>query len=83
MAAGPKHDTSTETFLVQSVAGAISHTLGTANGGKGCSEDGTGRGVPIVAAWSPQVVAFAQNSRGELRLESGHGQVAGALSTGG
>lgn len=81
MAAGPKHDTSTETFLVQSVAGAICHTLGTANGGKGCSEDGTGRGVPIVAAWSPQLVAFAQNSRGELRLESGHGQLAGALST--
>ncbi len=28
-------------------------------------------------------MAFAQNSRGELRLESGHGQIAGALSTGG
>jgi DNA (cytosine-5)-methyltransferase 1 len=28
-------------------------------------------------------VAFAQNSRGELRLESGHGQLSGTLSTGG
>ncbi len=28
-------------------------------------------------------MAFAENSRGELRLESGHGQVLGALSMGG
>jgi DNA (cytosine-5)-methyltransferase 1 len=28
-------------------------------------------------------MAFAQNSRDELRLESGHGQLIGALSTGG
>lgn len=28
-------------------------------------------------------IAFAQNSRGELRLESGHGQISGARSTGG
>lgn len=82
MAAGPRHDICTETFLVQSVAGNISHTLNAANGGKGCSEDGTGRGIPIVAAYAP-AMAFAQNSRGELRLESGHGQLAGTLSTGG
>ncbi|HCM5829498.1 DNA cytosine methyltransferase [Klebsiella pneumoniae] len=65
---------------------------------KGCSEDGTGRGVPIIAftaqdygadatkdkaptlrtkAWP--AIAFAQNGRGELRLESGHGQIAGTL----
>lgn len=81
MAAGPKHDIRTETFMVQSIAGSITHTLGTANGGKGSSEDGTGRGVPVVAVHSP--MAFAQNTRGELRWESGHGQVAGALSTGG
>jgi len=121
-ASGHKFDFDSETFVVQSVAGAISHTLGAANGGKGCSEDGTGRGTPIVTmAFEPrhytraktggspsetvtltshsnagdstpcivqpvaahQSMAFAQNSRGEVRLESGHGQLAGALSTGG
>jgi DNA (cytosine-5)-methyltransferase 1 len=98
--------------MVQSMTGALSHALNTANGGKGCSEDGTGRGVPIIAftaqghgadttvdlapplragshrhshanAGVVPAIAFAQNSRGELRLESGHGQLAGALSTGG
>ncbi|MBP0714233.1 DNA cytosine methyltransferase [Burkholderia sola] len=112
MAAGPKHDICTETFMVQAVAGNISHTLSTANGGKGSSEDGTGKGVPIIAftaqgsgadatmgmtptlragghrdshanAGVVPAIAFAQNSRGELRLESGHGQLIGALSTGG
>ena len=102
MAAGPRNDFDVETFAVQSVAGAISHTLSAANGGKGCGEDGTGKGVPIIAftaqddgadavlGQSPTLrtrampaMAFAQNSRGELRLESGHGQVTGALSTGG
>ena len=102
MAAGPKHDICTETFMVQTVAGSVTHTLSTANGGKGSSEDGTGKGVPIIAftaqGYTEDVtvdrtpplrvcvlpaVAFAQNSRGELRLESGHGQLAGALSTGG
>jgi len=29
--------------------GDITHTLNTANNGKGCSEDGTGRGVPTIA----------------------------------
>jgi DNA (cytosine-5)-methyltransferase 1 len=82
-ASGHKLDLDSETFMVQSVAGAISHTLGAVNGGKGCSEDGTGRGIPIVAAHAPPAMAFAQNSRGEVRLESGHGQIAGALSTGG
>ena len=40
-------------------------------------EDGTGRGTPL----GP--VAFAENSRHELRLEGGDGQRTGALSTGG
>jgi DNA (cytosine-5)-methyltransferase 1 len=111
-APGPKNDFEVETFMVQSVAGSISHTLSTANGGKGSSEDGTGKGVPIIAftaqgcgsdatmeqaptlragghrnshanAGVVPAIAFAQNSRGELRLESGHGQLAGTLSTGG
>ncbi len=109
---GTKGDFETDTLLVQSVTGSISHTLGAANGGKGSSEDGTGRGVPIIAftaqdcgadatiegaptlragehrnshanAGVVPAIAFAQNSRGELRLESGHGQLAGTLSTGG
>lgn len=31
------------------VIGDITHALNTANNGKGCSEDGTGRGVPTIA----------------------------------
>lgn len=79
-APGAKNDFEVETFVVQAVAGNISHTLGTSTGN---SEDGTGRGVPIITSYAPKVMAFAQNSRGELRLESGHGQIAGVLSTGG
>lgn len=84
-ARGHKSDFDVETFAVQSVGGPISHALNTANHGKGCGEDGTGRGVPIIAAptqpmsITPHVVAFAQNNRGEVRLESGHGQVTGTL----
>ncbi|HCF1525325.1 DNA cytosine methyltransferase [Pseudomonas aeruginosa] len=100
--AGTKGDFETDTLLVQSVTGSISHTLNTANNGKGCSEDGTGRGIPIIAFTAQDfgadaaanlaptlrttvmaAIAFAQNSRGELRWESGHRQIAGALSTGG
>jgi DNA (cytosine-5)-methyltransferase 1 len=47
-ARGHKCDFEVETFAAQSVAGSIAHALNTANGGKGCSEDGTGRGVPVV-----------------------------------
>lgn len=54
------------------VSGEISHTLNTANNGKGCSEDGTGRGVPTIA--------FAQNSRDEVRLMGGDGSIVGALA---
>lgn len=84
-ARGHKSDFDVETFAVQSVAGHLSHALNTANNGKGCSKDGTGRDVPIIAApaerspTAPDAVAFAQNNRGEVRLESGHGQTAGTL----
>lgn len=79
------------------------------------SEDGTGRGTPLVpvaiqeraisenpnagpdgagvrqdgAAYTleartvPQAVAFAENSRGEVRLQNGDGQVSPQLTTGG
>jgi DNA (cytosine-5)-methyltransferase 1 len=55
------------------VTGPITHAL-TAEGFD-ASEDGAGRGNPIVA--------FAENSRAEVRLEGGDGQIVGALSTGG
>ncbi|OWB29454.1 DNA cytosine methyltransferase [Xanthomonas oryzae pv. oryzicola] len=112
LGAPPRFDLSTETMLVQSVAGTISHTLDTANGGKGSGEDGTGKGVPIIAftaqgsggdadversptlragahrashanAGVVPAIAFAENSRSELRWESSHGQIAGTLSAGG
>ncbi|MFG1304697.1 DNA cytosine methyltransferase [Xanthobacter autotrophicus] len=85
-ARGHKCDFEVETFAAQSLAGNITHTLNAANGGKGCSEDGSGRGVPIISYRAPAdsgPIAFAQNSRGEVRLESGHGQIAGTLSRGG
>ena len=34
---------------VCAITGDIAHALNTANNGKGCSEDGTGRGVPTIA----------------------------------
>lgn len=40
-------DFETETFLV--TGGDVTHALNTANNGKHCSEDGTGRGVPTIA----------------------------------
>lgn len=56
------------------ITGDITHTL-KAEGFDG-SEDGTGRGQPIVAA-------FAENSRAELRYEDGDGGITGSLSGGG
>lgn len=56
------------------ITGEITHTL-KAEEFDG-SEDGTGRGQPIVAA-------FAENSRAELRYENGDGAIAGSLSGGG
>jgi DNA (cytosine-5)-methyltransferase 1 len=60
--------------LAVCVTGDITHTLKAE--GFDASEDGTGRGQPIVAA-------FAENSRGELRYEGGDGERTGTLSTGG
>ncbi len=59
----------------QCVAFDTTHTL--RGEGFDASEDGTGRGTPLVP------VAFAENSRHEIRLEGGDGQRTGALSTGG
>jgi DNA (cytosine-5)-methyltransferase 1 len=85
-ARGHKCDFEVETFAAQAVTGQQAHALNTAIGGKGSSEDGTGRGVPIVTqltSRSATPVAFAQNSRNEVRLEAGDGQIVGALSVGG
>lgn len=60
--------------LAVCVTGDITHTLKAE--GFDASEDGTGRGQPIIAA-------FAENSRGELRFEGGDGARCGTLSTGG
>lgn len=59
------------------ITGDITHTL-KADGFDGFdgSEDGTGRGQPIVSA-------FAENSRAELRYEDGDGGITGSLSGGG
>jgi DNA (cytosine-5)-methyltransferase 1 len=91
----------------------VAHTL--RGQGFDASEDGTGRGTPLIAqafsgkssgkvdvagtllasgGWKgdfetetlvvePHALAFAENSRGELRPEGGTGQVCGAMSTGG
>src|SRR3546814_18517359 len=63
-APGAKNDFEVETFVVQSVAGNISHTLGTSTGN---SEDGTVRGVPIITSCARKALAFAKNSRGQFR----------------
>ena len=92
-ARGHKCDFAVETFAVHAIAGNLSHTL-TARSGRGSSEDGTGRGTPIVAMsyqygtglraeYASPTFAFAQNSRGELRLEAGDGHLTGAVSAGG
>ena len=54
---------------------AATHTL--RGEGFDTSEDGAGRGTPL------EPVAFAENSRHEIRLEGGDGQRTVALSTGG
>ncbi|MDT8894207.1 DNA (cytosine-5-)-methyltransferase [Halomonas sp. I1] len=42
------------------ITGDITHALNTANNGKGCSEDGTGRGVPTIAFTAKDYGADAQ-----------------------
>ena len=41
--------TSGQASIAVAVTGDVTHALNTANNGKGCSEDGTDRGVPTVA----------------------------------
>ena len=87
------------TDLVACVTGQRTHALTCE--GFDASEDGTGRGTPIVIhgtqdpcvssqaftlgrnSGQENVVAFAENSRAELRLEGGTGSRAGTLTGGG
>ncbi|BCP56274.1 hypothetical protein K32_48910 [Kaistia sp. 32K] len=69
----PGHQTDGH-MIATCVTGDITHTLKAE--GFDASEDGTGRGQPIIAA-------FAENSRAELRYEAGDGSITGALKTGG
>ena len=62
---GNRQDFDTETFAVQSVNGSVTHTL-TAEG-HDASEDGTGRGTPVVAFnW-----AAAGNTSSDLGMNAG------------
>lgn len=77
----------------------VTHTLRA--DGFDASEDGTGRGTPLVPVTYPclrsgnqynnsdpgmeasMLVSFAENFRGEIRIEGGDGHRTGALNTGG
>lgn len=99
--ASGRMDFESETFLVQPavcVTGQITHTLKAE--GFDASEDGTGRGQPIICCHGTQdpcvsehtafalgrnnggenAIAFAQNSRDEVRLMNGDCQIVGALA---
>ena len=74
---GQRYDPETETLIptiggVFDVALETTHTLRAE--GFDASEDGTGRGTPLVP------VAFAQNTRDEVRLVGGDGSIVGALA---
>ena len=59
--------------LAVCITGNVTHTLKAE--GFDASEDGTGRGQPIVPS-----MAFCQNTRDEVRLMGGDGEISGALS---
>lgn len=61
-----------ETLTCVSVTGDIAHTLNTANNGKGCSEDGTGRGVPTIAFSSKDYGADATEDVAPTLRAGGH-----------
>lgn len=63
---GNRQDFDTETFAVQSVNGSVTHTL-TAEG-HDASEDGTGRGTPVIASYG-----IAGNTIGRQPGNGGNG----------
>ena len=69
---GASNDGAAYTLEARPGVQAVAHAL--KGEGFDASEDGTGRGTPIVP------VAFAQNTRDEVRLLNGDGQISGALA---
>ena len=88
-------------YVAVAIGGDITHTL--TGEGHDASEDGSGRGTPVVAFRTnaagqrdpqgdinaavttmtdptAQFIAFAQNTRDEVRLQGGDGQIIGALA---
>ncbi|CAB4187327.1 S-adenosyl-L-methionine-dependent methyltransferase [uncultured Caudovirales phage] len=58
----------------------VTHALDSFSAGR-ATEDGTGRGCPLdTDGHTIGVLAFAQNSRDEVRLQGGDGQIIGALA---
>ena len=78
---GPRQDFESETFVVSLQERAEAPNPDSGPNGKGWRDDGTA--YTLESRARPQSVAFAQNSRNELRLEGGDGQVAGPLNQGG
>ncbi len=76
-AKGQRNDFDVETFAVQSATGELCHALN-AESGETCKGDA----APCVARCEEHA-AFAENTRGEVRLFNGDGQITGALSAGG
>lgn len=74
MTHGASHANGGGQLGVACVTGSLTHALTTCNNGKGCSEDGTGRGVPIIAAPHAFQPRIARNGRGDM------GDLVGALS---
>ncbi|PPC61277.1 multidrug DMT transporter permease [Pantoea sp. ICBG 1758] len=76
-AKGQRNDFDVETFAVQSATGELCHTLNAESG-----ETGKGDAAPCIARCGEHA-AFPENTRGEVRLVNGDGQITGALSAGG
>jgi len=70
-------DSESETLIPVCVTGDVTHALNTANNGKGSSEDGTGRGTPIVAF----MPARTFGSDGEINEHFAERDVCDALHT--
>jgi DNA (cytosine-5)-methyltransferase 1 len=76
-----RQDYETETMVVSIQERAVSTNPDNGPGGIGVRSDG--KAYTLEARNKVQVVAFAENSRSEVRLEGGDGSRTGALSTGG
>ena len=76
-----RQDYETETMVVSIQERAVSTNETNGPGGAGFRTDG--KAYTLEARHHVQAVAFAENSRQEVRLEGGDGRRTGALSTGG